>query len=37
MRRREIYDLLDLDPTDSDHRLMVYVAAKNAQPLACSY
>ena len=28
MRRREIYDLLDLDPADSDHRLMLYLAAR---------
>ncbi|WP_420611683.1 PucR family transcriptional regulator [Candidatus Spongiisocius sp.] len=27
-RRREIYDLLDLDPADSDHRLMLYLAAR---------
>lgn len=28
MRRREVYDLLDLDPADSDHRLMLYLAAR---------
>ncbi len=29
MRRRELYELLDLDPADSDHRLMLYLAARS--------
>lgn len=38
MRRRELYDLLDLDPADSDHRLMLYLAARTRShwPVAAS-